>query len=874
MKPSASGENLGEGSESWHTSPSKSCKIDINDVTMGDSSGPTTSEENNENLLIEQSEAEQKPAPEDKKKRRSGASIGLFRSLLGQDGESVTVTGSPVQAVRPRRMAAAAARTRFRGGMECYLLDVGDVPHDLKSIIRAESHRFAKRAALKISKKYKRRTRSHSKTPIKRKNISFNKFCSIRVITPRPGYNPEKLSMPSSDEEEIEEAGEKRKKRAAKKTLSSVPLNLTPTSKEKLESLRAKEIENEELHPVVEFNASMIFGDDDEEESKGTAKSNVKRRRRKSILTPTSPNPLKSPTVEPAKSEKKIAEKVVENKPEVPKPKNTRRRSIVIVSPKAVEKTAAPPRRMTRRSQVFAPIFRRSLEKAEVSEKKPELPVTVKEEPDNDFHQACCPLSDDSKQSSSVEEDPGSFSSVPLDFQSCSLSNTQSSDVSMKDEDSFCFRPPYEITDDLLIEFKLLEEPVEVPEESDREGKFPESSLECLTEDVETWKRYLDRRKFEDLSKWLGDSLEPQKCDEVLFSSRNDEILSWLRGWKSRVARQDREAKTSKNKKKKKCEDSDDDYDMEDEKTFQNPLIIHGEAGVGKTALVKALATEMNMKIVELSPDDCRNGNSIRMKMHNAVVSHRVTPAASFFSPVSEKKVNNKQTLVVVEHVDIFFDKADYGAVAALIDATNQAKIPVIWTCERNWPKQTGETHLLTEPLVINMNTSPARLQKYCQIASESILGTKIEDSKMIAFSKSVSHDLRALLHLISFFSLRKDLPLELPNREGISSGWDQKWAEEDLKSKRWNRTVPVSVLPSASAPSSTDPQITKTLQNAWRCLNGRFSKAGISMDVLPFLSFIDHFEGRRQKRNRRRFHRLLDVSCDEKRSRLDSLVL
>uniref|UniRef100_A0A8R1I8Y3 AAA domain-containing protein n=1 Tax=Caenorhabditis japonica TaxID=281687 RepID=A0A8R1I8Y3_CAEJA len=136
--------------------------------------------------------------------------------------------------------------------------------------------------------------------------------------------------------------------------------------------------------------------------------------------------------------------------------------------------------------------------------------------------------------------------------------------------------------------------------------------------------------------------------------------------------------------------DSDEDYELEDEENqLQNPLVLIGPTGVGKTALIRTLARQENMRIISTGPESDRTGSEIKKKLQEAMRSHRVDQQShrrmTFFTTYTTPIILDKeytQSLIVFEHVDVFFESLDRHGVSALLESVNEASVPVIFTTE------------------------------------------------------------------------------------------------------------------------------------------------------------------------------------------------
>ncbi len=99
-------------------------------------------------------------------------------------------------------------------------------------------------------------------------------------------------------------------------------------------------------------------------------------------------------------------------------------------------------------------------------------------------------------------------------------------------------------------------------------------------------------------------------------------------------------------------------------------LLIYGKTGIGKTALVYALANELNYEVIEVNCSESRNKESIYNKIGNA------SRQKSLFS-------NGK--IILIDEVDCISGKSDYGGMQALIEIIEKSEFPVILTANNPW---------------------------------------------------------------------------------------------------------------------------------------------------------------------------------------------
>ncbi|XP_044186916.1 ATPase family AAA domain-containing protein 5 [Thunnus albacares] len=124
------------------------------------------------------------------------------------------------------------------------------------------------------------------------------------------------------------------------------------------------------------------------------------------------------------------------------------------------------------------------------------------------------------------------------------------------------------------------------------------------------------------------DKYQPQHPSDIIGNTASVRRLhSWLREWKLRADREER----NKQKDKKQEEGSNDsDWDCEEgdsqdgEDMLCNTVLITGPTGVGKTAAVYACAQELGFKVFEVNASSQRSGRLILSQLKEATQSHQV----------------------------------------------------------------------------------------------------------------------------------------------------------------------------------------------------------------------------------------------------------
>lgn len=93
-------------------------------------------------------------------------------------------------------------------------------------------------------------------------------------------------------------------------------------------------------------------------------------------------------------------------------------------------------------------------------------------------------------------------------------------------------------------------------------------------------------------------------------------------------------------------------------------VLLHGQAGTGKTSLVEALANDLDFELVETNASDVRTKSALKEELKGA------TRQASFFG-------GNK--LILVDEVD-GMGRSDRGGIAEMKEIISESRFPVVMT--------------------------------------------------------------------------------------------------------------------------------------------------------------------------------------------------
>lgn len=95
------------------------------------------------------------------------------------------------------------------------------------------------------------------------------------------------------------------------------------------------------------------------------------------------------------------------------------------------------------------------------------------------------------------------------------------------------------------------------------------------------------------------------------------------------------------------------------------PVLLHGQAGTGKTSLVEALANDLGYELVETNASDVRTKKKLKEELKEA------TRQASFFGG---------KKLILIDEVDGMSGNSDRGGVAEISTIVDETRFPIVMT--------------------------------------------------------------------------------------------------------------------------------------------------------------------------------------------------
>lgn len=161
-------------------------------------------------------------------------------------------------------------------------------------------------------------------------------------------------------------------------------------------------------------------------------------------------------------------------------------------------------------------------------------------------------------------------------------------------------------------------------------------------------------------------------------------------------------------------------------------VLLHGPPGVGKTALVEALAGEFKLEVVEMNASDFRRKVDVE----------RILAVAS-----KARSFDGKPKLVLVDELDGLSGYADAGGVEALMTVIREARNPIIMTANNAYANHLRPIRTMPEVVLLELKELGVRdvlavLKKIC--ATE---GVSCDDTGLRAIYNKNGGDLRSCIN-------------------------------------------------------------------------------------------------------------------------------
>lgn len=202
---------------------------------------------------------------------------------------------------------------------------------------------------------------------------------------------------------------------------------------------------------------------------------------------------------------------------------------------------------------------------------------------------------------------------------------------------------------------------------------------------------------------------------------------------------------------------------LENWESGSKPVLLHGQAGTGKTSMAEALAHDYDRELVETNASDVRTKKKLKTELKEA------TRQASFLG---------KEKLILIDEVD-GMGRADRGGTSELLDIIKDSRFPVILTANDAYSSNIQtirNTSKLIELGSVHTNSINAHLKRILENE-----GIKYDKSAVKRIARGSGGQMRSAINDLEAVALGKD-KLEVEDLEAISQRDNRQEIFDSLK--------------------------------------------------------------------------------------------
>jgi len=257
-----------------------------------------------------------------------------------------------------------------------------------------------------------------------------------------------------------------------------------------------------------------------------------------------------------------------------------------------------------------------------------------------------------------------------------------------------------------------------------------------------------------------------------------------------------------------------------------NPVLLHGQAGTGKTSMVEALAKDYDRELVETNASDVRTKKKLKSELKEA------TRQQSFLG---------KQKVILIDEVD-GMGRADRGGTSELLDIIDDSRFPVVLTANDAYASNIQSIRnraKLIELGSVHTNSINAHLKQILENE-----GVKYDKRAVKRIARGSGGQMRSAINDLEAAALGKE-KLEKEDLEVLSQRDNRQEIFDSLK-VIFKTTTPSNAKQSTQ---NLDEDADTFLQWIRENIPREYKKPGDVAEAYKQLSNADLFNGRIMKR-------------------------
>ncbi len=256
------------------------------------------------------------------------------------------------------------------------------------------------------------------------------------------------------------------------------------------------------------------------------------------------------------------------------------------------------------------------------------------------------------------------------------------------------------------------------------------------------------------------------------------------------------------------------------------PVLLHGQAGTGKTSMAEALATDLDLELVETNASDVRTKKGLKSELKEA------TRQASFFG---------KNKLILIDEID-GMGRADRGGAAELKEIVSESRFPVIMTANDAYESKIRDLKNMSEVIELgSVHTNSINAHLKWILEQE---GIDFDERAVKKIARRAGGQMRSAINDLESVALGKDKL----TKEDLDS-LDQRDSEQEIFDALKIIFKTTSIQNARQASDNLDEDADTFMQWIRENVPREYKKEDDNAEAYEWVSKADLFSGRIRKR-------------------------